>query len=179
MHCSTAVGHRADGSWSHLLFSLIYIHCAVLCGAGPGPPCRPGTLSLRLAPWVGMGAALFPESGTQVGSFGDGCLAPLGVGRGAWVVLGSALLGFQVCSVSLRFCSVVGPSGWLILDLCGGFKHLCSAGFSHSTLVFCASYSLLSVVTSLELLGFTDDFGDRCGGAPVLTTQVTVLPGVI
>lgn len=42
-----------------------------------------------------------------------------------------------------------------------------------------SSYSLLSAVTSLELLGFTDDFGERCGGAPVLTTQVTVLPGVI
>lgn len=42
-----------------------------------------------------------------------------------------------------------------------------------------SSYSLLSAVTSLGLLGFTDDFGERCGGAPVLTTQVTVLPGVI
>lgn len=73
----------------------------------------PAGLVLCLCPalWVGMGAALFQESGTQVGSFGSGCLAPLGVGRGAWVVLASALLGFQVCSVSLSLCGVVGPSG--------------------------------------------------------------------
>lgn len=113
MHCSTAVGHRADGSWSHLLFSLICIHCAVLCGAGPGPPCRPGTLSLRPALWVGMGAALFPETGTQVGSFGDGCLAPLGVGMAPglrWPVL---CLGFR----SVR-CPSASAVWWaLLVDL--------------------------------------------------------------
>lgn len=36
-----------------------------------------------------------------------------------------------------------------------------------------SSYSLLSAVTSLELLGFTDDFGERCGRAPVLTSYRT------
>lgn len=152
--CSTAVGHKADGSWSHLLFSLIHtLCCPVWCRPGSSLPAWYSVSAPAL--WVGMGAALFQESGTQVGSFGSGCLAPLGVGRGAWVVLASALLGFQVCSVSLSLCGVVGPSGWLILDLCGGFKHLCSAGFSHS--YFCSvlltlCYQLWPVWSFLVLL---------------------------
>lgn len=124
------------------------------------------------------------ECGAWVGSFW-GCWWSCAFGHGAWVVLASALLGLSGLFAVPRLLWRSEPFSRL-LRLLAGLNYIFmlalatgvhfDACFSHSTLVFSASWFLRHEAQNLGFMTFgSGDLGGVDGGGLVFTAQVSTM----
>lgn len=135
------------------------MHCAGLCGAVLGSSLR----CLSLGGWLLLPRLMgVQECGAWVGSFW-GCWLSCAFGHGAWVVLASTVLGLSGLFAVPRLLWRSGPFSHL-LRLLAGLNYIFmlaldtgvhfDACFSHSTLVFSASWFLRHEAQNPQILGF-------------------------